>query len=277
MADAARVYALRVGASTKVVDQAVEYRLRAERRLGEILKQTPKDTGGRPTKTPTVVEGVLKPARLADLGVSFKVSANAQKLAAVPAAAFERRLAETKERGDGIDRKFVLTGVPHVAHNSGENEWYTPPEYIEAVRDVLGEIDLDPASTKEANSVVAAKRFFDKKADGLSREWGGSVFMNPPYAQPLITDFCRKFLEELSAGRVSRGIVLVNNATETEWFQGLANMAAAICFPRGRVRFWSHQRESAPLQGQAFIYFGGARERFRKVFKEFGLTVYSDV
>ena len=37
---------------------------------------------------------------------------------------------------------------PRVVFNTGDAEWYTPPEIIERVREVLGEIDLDPAKTQ---------------------------------------------------------------------------------------------------------------------------------
>jgi len=38
-----------------------------------------------------------------------------------------------------------LNGNAHVSYNSGENEWYTPPEFIASAREVLGTISLDPA------------------------------------------------------------------------------------------------------------------------------------
>src|SRR5262245_6844094 len=70
----------------------------------------------------------------------------------------------------------------HPSYNTGENEWYTPPAYLEAARLVLGGIDLDPASSDVAQRRVRAGRYFTKKDDGLSRPWRGRVWLNPPYA-----------------------------------------------------------------------------------------------
>lgn len=67
---------------------------------------------------------------------------------------------------------------PHVANNSGNNEWYTPAEYVEAARSVLGKIELDPASSEIANQTIKAKKFYTSEDDGLSESWRGKVWMN---------------------------------------------------------------------------------------------------
>jgi hypothetical protein len=161
----------------------------------------------------------------------------------------------------------------HVGQNTGETEWFTPGEYVEAARRVLGTIDLDPASTPEANSLIKATRFYGAKEDGLTKQWNGRVWMNPPYAQPLIEHFSEKLSASVQAGDVTAAIALVNNATETTWFRVLADVASAVCFPHGRIRFWHPKKETAaPLQGQAVLYLGVDVPIFQQEFAAFGVV-----
>ena len=171
----------------------------------------------------------------------------------------------------GPDEEIAVAKVPHVSQNSGENEWYTPQPFIEAARLVMGAIDLDPASSDVANTVVDAAAYFTAQDDGLSQDWYGRVWMNPPYAQPLVSQFCAKLRDEYDAGNVTGAIVLVNNATETAWFQRIIGAASAVCFPLARVKFWAPDRiTSAPLQGQAVVYLGDNPAAFIREFAAFG-------
>lgn len=205
----------------------------------------------------------------------------------VEGGALSVSLAEKVTHLPDEDREAVISAPPaetrsvardavkkaHVAHNSGENEWYTPDAFLDRARAVLGGFDLDPASSAIANERVRADRYFTAEDDGLSREWDAKrIWMNPPYAQPLIGQFCDKFSDEVERG--ASGIVLVNNATETAWFQRLASVASAICFPRSRVRFLDPEgNPGAPLQGQAVVYAGDDPDGFCAEFCGIGFVV----
>jgi len=156
-------------------------------------------------------------------------------------------------------------------HENENEELFTPAIYIEAARSVLGKIDLDPASCAAAQKVVKAKEFFTKKDNSLGRKWGGSVWLNPPYSQPAISDFTGKLVADLTSGAVSTAILLTNNHTDTAWFHKAEEIAQLICFTRGRIKFIDPVKgEVMPTAGQAFFYYGENSARFGEVFREFG-------
>jgi len=164
----------------------------------------------------------------------------------------------------------------HVAQNSGNNEWYTPPTFIEAAKEVMGDIDTDPASSEIANVTVQAKQIYTKDDDGLDKEWGKIVWINPPYSQPEIGQFCDALLSRLDSGEVKEACALVNNATETVFGQKLLSVCNAACFPSGRIKFLDTQGDAkgAPLQGQMVLYFGPQSVRFIENFSTFGVCLY---
>ena len=136
-----------------------------------------------------------------------------------------------------------------------KNEWQTPAKYVELVRKVLGQIDLDPASCDDAQETVRAVKYFTKENNALEQTWHGRVFMNPPYSSGMIAPFIDKFLQEHEAGRIS-GIVLTNNDADRYWYHRLWVQCVAFCNTRGRIHF-NHPAHKVdhPRQGQTFFLF----------------------
>ena len=158
---------------------------------------------------------------------------------------------------------------PHVSFNSGNNEWYTPVNIIEAARVAMGSIDVDPASNDIAQQTVKAETYYTAETNGLDKEWVGNVWLNPPYASDLIGKFIDKLVSEKK--NYNQAVVLVNNATETEWFNKIVSISSMVCFPKSRVKFYMPDgKTGAPLQGQAVLYIGKNAESFYKAFKEIG-------
>lgn len=165
------------------------------------------------------------------------------------------------------------TGEFHVSQ--GNNDWYTPAEYLEAARKVMNGIDLDPASSDLAQKVVQAKEYYTVERCGLNQPWNGKVWLNPPFSMPLIEQFTDKLLAEWRAGNIDQAIVITNNATDTGWFHSLLSESKLACLTKGRVKFYSPANEGmAPRQGQAFFYLGDQPEQFVKTFSSFGLVIH---
>lgn len=282
----AMVAAARIAKNKQAETDLMTIRFRAERRLGELiarqreaglLSRGAKATGSNQHQV-RVASGPA-PISLAEAGIDKHLADRARKYAAVPAQQFEQRIAEyrakVEEEGERVTADLLSLGKPlRGTFNTGEFEWYTPADYVELARRVLGDIDLDPASSDLANLTVQAATFYSQQGDGLAQAWTGRVWMNPPYAQPLISHFASKLVKEVKAGAVTSAIALTNDCTDTAWFHELAGASAAFCLTRGRIRFVSPKgNHGSPTQGQAFFYFGEDTEAFADVFNEVGLIV----
>jgi hypothetical protein len=84
-----------------MIADAAELQLNAERGLGEMLvkaKAAGQVTPGQPPKKNGAASEPFSRVRLRDAGVDKKLSASAQKLAAVPERRFAAMVAETREK-----------------------------------------------------------------------------------------------------------------------------------------------------------------------------------
>ena len=160
-----------------------------------------------------------------------------------------------------------------VLTSSQSAEWYTPPEIVSAAREVLGGIDLDPASCAVANATVQATTFYTEEDDGLSRVWRGTVFLNPPFERA--SAFMAKLIDTYTCGDVPAAIVVLSaNAVSNRWFTPPSDHRLAFL---GRVGF---DRPDGPAVKSPFgtmvIGVGVDVDRFAAVFGTLG-RVYAQV
>jgi hypothetical protein len=276
-AAALQAYARQAKNKQLEVDSA-EIRIRAERRLGQMLKETPDSPTG--PKIDSYVSTADITPTLADMGISRDLSSRAQAIAKISEEEFEQTLAEHREEQQAVTGRTMeklARGIGMGFNNRGDIEYYTPLEYTDAARRVFGgQIDLDPASCFEANSkFVKATKFFTKEQDGLSQEWAGNVWCNPPYGGGAQA-FCERALLEYQAGKISAAIFLLNgHSNGSSWFVPLWDFP--LCFTSKRIRFHVPQgapdADAGPTANSVIVYIGANENKFRDEFKALGFVV----
>lgn len=289
-AAAAKVYAQKARLGTSSINHATAIRVKAERRIAEMVDRG-QEAGqiarpGQPEKPKSITTSGsnTSPKPLAEV-LQTETQKNASKRLKEARSiarnyptdeAVDQVVAKANQDDRPLTRQEFVKGKAHVANNSGENEWYTPPEYITAARNTLGgAINTDPATSELAQRTVQADTFHTIHDDGLTKEWHGTVWMNPPYSQPQIGQFINKLIHEHQQGRTTAAIVLVNNGTDTAWGQTLLTAATAVCFPNRRIKFIDKDgNPGAPLQGQMVAYLGDNPAAFTSEFATFGAVLH---
>lgn len=118
-AEMQRVYARLAKDRTMEID-AAEIRIRAERRLGELIKAQKETVGLNPGSRGTGSNqhqvrsrNGTTPPTLADADIDKKLSSRAQKLAAIPEKQFESRIEKWRADLEGAEKKPVAATLLH--------------------------------------------------------------------------------------------------------------------------------------------------------------------
>lgn len=273
IAEAARTYARAAKLGLDAQNHAAEIKLRAERKAGELLLNLERGKPGVKPELHSKLEDNSEYREVLDSEEIPNTTAHRwQSLAKLPERSFENYITEKSDSKQEITTAGVLKLVSNHHVSDDTYDWYTPAEYIEAARSVMGSIDIDPASSETAQAVIKAKKYFTKETDGLIPVWSGNMWMNPPYDMPNIELFIGKAVQHFAEGKIKQAIILTNNSSDTAWFHLLAEHP--FCLTRGRIQFWNAEGKTlATRQGQAIFYLGDNVSGFVKEFSEFGIVV----
>jgi hypothetical protein len=130
--------------------------------------------------------------------------------------AFKMVVAPTRQTGMG----------GHQSASMGKDEWLTPPWILER----LGVFDIDPCSPV-SRPWDTARKHYSVLDNGLSKQWIGRVWCNPPYGAE-----AAKWLSKCAEH--GNAIALIFARTETSmFFKHVWGRADGLLFIDGRLYF----------------------------------------
>ena len=175
------------------------------------------------------------------------------------------------------ETKPVAKGQPTI-QPSRHDSWCTPPELIGYIHQFTsGVIALDPCSNPHAITRPLLK--FYKEDNGLEKDWAkeleakrlkGLVYVNPPYDTETLEKVAIKCADQAKKGL--EVLSLVPCKLDQEWWQyTVFETASALCFVKGRIKFWEEGRpKSGAPMACAFLYWGTRADFFEVVFSIVG-------
>lgn len=163
--------------------------------------------------------------------------------------------------------------------SSKTNEYKTPPYIMTSARAVLGKIDLDPASTDEANKIVKANKIYTIEDNGLRFPWLGRVWLNPPYGKSGKHSnqerWLRYLIYQYQVGNTRSAIVLTRAAVGYNWFSDLW-YDWTICITDRCLRFVRAGEDEPKKRSKTattFWYFGTSIRIFIHEFRQYGRII----
>ena len=132
--------------------------------------------------------------------------------------------------------------------NSEKQNWETPDEIFIPLNEEFG-FTLDVCADSNNSK---CNKYFTEKDNGLSKEWHGVCWMNPPFGKQ--KEWVIKAYNESLKG--TRVVCLLPARTNTNWWHDYA-MKGEVRFIRGRPKF-KGAKYGLP-QPLAIVIFNGRR------------------
>lgn len=158
--------------------------------------------------------------------------------------------------------------------SSNSDEHNTPSYLIEAAREVMGSIDLDPMSNTLANETIKAKTYYTKDTDGLSKEWFDNVWLNPPFSLSKLA--IPKLVNSYEKGDITQAVLLIKSDVSTNKYKLL--YPYPFCELNQRVKFIDNNQNlrytGKTSQGSPFpvvmFYLGKNFYKWNQVMSKYG-------
>lgn len=130
--------------------------------------------------------------------------------------------------------------------SSNTDVWATPKDFFRKMDEEF-HFEVDVCATKEN---AKCSKFYTAEDDGLSKEWKGVCWMNPPYGRQ-IGRWIKKAYESAEAGATV--VCLVPSRTDTKWFQDYCLKSSDIRFIHGRLHF-NESKDAAPFPSAVVVF-----------------------
>lgn len=161
-----------------------------------------------------------------------------------------------------------------INQTSGKTEYYTPSNIIESARFVMGSIDLDPASSEQANKIVKAKKIYTEQDNGLAQPWFGNVWLNHPFGRTANRIWIKQLVMSYENKRVKQACCITYACTSEQWFQPLFDYPMCFLSPRTNYYLPDGRILEGVTKGSVVTYLGPYITKFVENFYGLGKLMF---
>ena len=140
--------------------------------------------------------------------------------------------------------------------SSKTDMWATPQDFFDSLNSVF-RFEVDVCAIAEN---AKCKTFFSPDVDGLSQEWNGVCWMNPPYGREISAWVKKAYLSAKKNGATV--VCLLPARVDTKWWHDYCS-GGEIHFIKGRLKFGS-SANSAPFPSAVVVFRPQISDAFTK-------------